>query len=223
VLLMPSVACLNLHASLLPRHRGASPIQAAIESGDTHTGITVMYMAEGLDTGDILLERTLPIRRRETAGTLHERLAQLAPECLAEAVALLETGKAPRIPQDNSLATYAPKLGREHGLLEWNSPAAVDRKVRALNPWPAAYTILPGSPPKKLKVFSTIQSRRPAGGATPCTVLETGARGILVAAGEGAVWLTEIQLEGKKRMRACDFLRGHPIPAGTMLGSGRLP
>jgi len=223
VLQLPTVACLNLHASLLPRHRGAAPIQAAIEAGDKESGVTVMYMAEGLDTGDILLEERLLVRRRETGGSLHDRLGLLAPEALRAALELLAQGNAPRTPQNNAQATYASKLTREHGLLSWESPEAVDRRVRAMNPWPGAYTLLPGEGARKLKVFSAIQSRTPAGGAVSGTVLSTERRGILVAAGERSVWLTEVQLEGKKRLRAAEFLRGTPLSTGIVLGPAGLP
>src|SRR5205807_2160425 len=123
VLEIPKVACLNLHASLLPRWRGAAPIQAAIAAGDSQTGITVMYMDEGLDTGDIMLARTIDIRRDESGGSLHDRLAQMAPDALLDSLGLLGSGSAPRIQQDNSLATYAPKLKREDGRIDWSEPA----------------------------------------------------------------------------------------------------
>jgi methionyl-tRNA formyltransferase len=226
VLDLPATACLNLHASLLPRHRGAAPIQAAIESGDVESGVTVMYMAEGLDTGDMLLSKHLLLRRRETGGSLHDRLGFLAPEALKEALALLASGEAPRTPQDAGLATYARKLAREDGLILWESPQSVDRRVRAMNPWPGAYTALPGaggSGAKKLKVFSVIQSRTDSGGAVPGTVLRVESRGLLVAAGGGAVWLTDIQLEGKRRMRAAEFLRGTAVSPGIVLGAAALP
>jgi methionyl-tRNA formyltransferase len=214
------VACLNLHASLLPAHRGAAPIQAAIEADDRETGITVMFMDEGLDTGDILLMKRLPIRRRETGGSLHDRLALLAPEALREALDLLAAGKAPREKQDAALATYAAKLGREDGLIDWSAPATViGRRIRAMNPWPAAWTTLPvGGRSAKLKTFSAIVCRK-TGGA-PGTVLRADPRGILVGAGGGGVLLREIQLEGKRRMEAADFLRGHAIEAGVTFGAG---
>ena len=143
VLEIPRIACLNLHASLLPRWRGAAPIQAAIAAGDGETGITVMYMDEGLDTGDILLQRRIEIQPKETGGSLHDRLAQIAPEALLEALRLLAAGDAPRIPQDNAQATYAPKLKREHGQIDWSESAEViERKIRAFNPWPGAFTEL---------------------------------------------------------------------------------
>ncbi len=219
VLLAPRVAILNLHASLLPRHRGAAPIQAAIEAGDTESGITVMYVDEGLDTGDILLKKAIPIRRRETGGTLHDRLAELAPGALSEALKLLEQGRAPRVPQENSLATYAAKLTRENGEIDWAAGRiAIDRKVRAMNPWPAAFTTLPAAAGQllKLKIFSAILCRKTSGPAGE--VLRADKHGILVGAGDGSVLLRDVQLEGKKRMEARDFLLGHPIAAGTLLG-----
>src|SRR5664279_5412871 len=157
VLDIPSVACLNLHASLLPRHRGAAPIQASIVAGDRESGITVMYMSDGLDTGDILLQSPLEIAADETGGSLHDRLAQIAPNALREAFAQLQRGNAPRIPQDASLATYAPKLGREDGRIVWTESAALlERKIRAFNPWPGAFTLLRDGAgrDRKLKVFS---------------------------------------------------------------------
>src|SRR2546426_10228217 len=139
VLEIPKIACLNLHASLLPRWRGAAPIQAAIAAGDRETGITVMYMDEGLDTGDILLQRTVDILPNDTGGSLHDRLAQIAPEILLESLVLLAKGIAPCIPQDNSLTTYAPKLKREDGRIDWSEPVEmIERKIRAFNPWPGA-------------------------------------------------------------------------------------
>ena len=218
VLDAPRLACLNLHASLLPRWRGAAPIHAAIEAGDRTTGMTVMYMAEGLDTGDILLMKETPIRRRETGGSLHDRLGLLAVDALAEALPLLAASRAPRIPQDNSRATYAARLSRENGEIMWTAtPAEIDRRIRAMNPWPAAHTFLPTADgPRKLKVFSCIQHRKSSG--PPGEILRADRRGILVGAEAGAVLLREIQLEGKKRMPARDFLMGHPIAPGTALG-----
>src|SRR6266511_5035827 len=137
---IPRIACLNLHASLLPRWRGAAPIQAAIAAGDPETGITVMYMAEGLDTGDILIQRKIEILLADTGGSLHDRLAQIAPEALLDALQMLAKGNAPPIPQDNALATYPPKLTRDDGKIDWSEPAEIiERKIRAFNPWPGAF------------------------------------------------------------------------------------
>jgi methionyl-tRNA formyltransferase len=219
LLRIPRIACLNLHASLLPKHRGAAPIHAAIEAGDRDTGMTVMYMNEGLDTGDVLLTRPLRIGRRETSGSLHDRLAALAPAALADALTLLKQGRAPRTPQDHAQATYAAKLTRENGEIDWStSQDAIDRRIRAMNPWPGAFTWLPSPEgPRKLKVFSCIQHRR--AGAAPGTVVHADKHGILVAAGEGAVLLREVQVEGKKRMSARDFLLGTLVAPGTVLGA----
>ena len=207
------LACLNLHASILPRHRGAAPIQAAILSGDTETGITVMYMDEGLDTGDILLVHRIPVHRHETGGTLHDRLAAAAPAALEEALGLIEAGDAPRIPQENALATYAKKLGREDGEIHWDRPCTeVSRQVRAMNPWPGAFTLTP----RKLKVFAAAQNPRRSG--PPGEVLGAGRRGILVGCGTGSLLLREVQMEGKRRMPARDFLAGHRLYPGMTLG-----
>src|SRR5437588_1565993 len=156
VLEIPKIASLNLHASLLPRWRGAAPIQAAIAAGDHETAITVMYMDEGLDTGDILLQHKIAISPTETGATLHDRLAQIAPEALLESLRLLAAGNAPRVPQDKSLANYAPKLNREAGRLNWNESAeAIERKIRAYNPWPGTFMKIGGpGTTKNLKVFA---------------------------------------------------------------------
>lgn len=212
------LACVNLHASLLPRWRGAAPIQAAIEAGDAKTGVTVMYMAEGLDTGDILLMKETPIGDTDTGGSLHDRLATVAAAALAEAMPLFAAGTAPRIPQDETQATYAAKLSRENGRIDWTAtPDEIDRRIRAMNPWPAAHTFLPTpAGPLQLKVFAC--APQPGASAQPGTVVRADASGLLVAARGGAVLLREIQLEGKRRMAAGEFLRGHPITPGTLLG-----
>jgi methionyl-tRNA formyltransferase len=204
VLEIPRIACLNLHASILPRWRGAAPIQAVIAAGDRKTGITVMYMDESLDTGDILLAKKIEITPTETGGSLHDRLAEIAPESLREAISLLEKGDAPRTAQESQLATYAPKLEREHGRIDWTKPAdVIERKIRAFNPWPGAFTDLDHH---KLKIFrATIVDRS----ETPGKIL-TGENELVVAAGKDALSLNEVQLEGKRRMSAAEFLRGRP-------------
>ena len=205
VLEIPMIACLNLHASLLPRWRGAAPIQAAIASGDRETGITVMYVDEGLDTGDILLQRKIDIAANETGDSLHDRLAEIAPHALLESLRLLGTGNAPRIPQDETLATYASKLNREAGLINWNDTAeAIERQIRAYNPWPGAFTEFNN---RKLKIFAaSIVDLR----GKPGEILRKD-RELVVAASDRALSLTDVQLEGKRRMRAAEFLRGQQV------------
>ncbi len=205
VLEIPKIACLNLHASLLPRWRGAAPIQAAIAAGDREAGMTVMYMDEGLDTGDILLQRKIDISPSETGATLHDRLAQIAPEALLESLRLLAAGNAPRIPQDQALATYAPKLNREAGRLNWNeSVEAIERKIRAYNPRPGAFTEFSG---RNLKIFAaSIVDLR----GKPGEILRKD-RELVVATSDRALSLTDIQLEGKRRMSAAEFLRGRTL------------
>jgi len=209
VLEIPKIACLNLHASLLPRWRGAAPIQAAIAAGDQETGITVMYMDEGLDTGDILLERKLDILPTDTGASLHERLAQVAPEALFESLRLLTAKSAPRIPQDNAQATYAPKLKRDDGRIDWSEPAEViERKIRAFNPWPGAFIKLGD---RNLKVFSASLVNR---SVKPGEILQSE-KELVIGAGNDALALDEVQLEGKKRMSAAEFLRGYPLSSRT--------
>jgi methionyl-tRNA formyltransferase len=207
VLEIPKIACLNLHASLLPRWRGAAPIQAAIASGDRETGITVMYMDEGLDTGDILLQRKIDILPNDTGETLHDRLAQVAPESLLEALDLLASGSAPRTVQDNALATYAPKLKRENGQIDWSEPAdVIERKIRAFNPWPGAFTkiAMGADAQRNLKIFAAaIVDLR----GKPGEILQRDNE-LIVATGKGALSVGEVQLEGKRRMNATEFLRG---------------
>jgi methionyl-tRNA formyltransferase len=214
VLNLPSVACLNLHASLLPQYRGAAPIQAAISAGDVETGITVMYMDAGLDTGDLLLQERLTISPNETGGSLHDRLAQLAPKVLAQALDFLVKGAAPRQPQDPAQATYAPKLSRESGAIDWSEPAQmIERKIRAYNPWPGAFGLLQASParPQHLKVFSATVIDETTF-TQPGSVTRPNESEILVTTGHGLLRLDEVQLEGRRRMSAPDFLRGFSSP-----------
>ncbi len=203
VLEIPKIACLNLHASLLPRWRGAAPIQAAIAAGDQETGITVMYMDGGLDTGDILLQRATEIRPDDTGRSVHERLAQIAPEALLESLRLLTAKSAPRVPQDDAHATYAPKLKRDDGKIDWSEPAEViERKIRAFNPWPGAFMKLGD---RNLKVFSASLVNR---SGKPAEILRSE-KELVIGAGNDALSLGEVQLEGKKKMSAHEFLRGH--------------
>ena len=209
VLEIPRLACLNVHASLLPRWRGAAPLQAAIAAGDFETGITVMYIDEGLDTGDILLQRNVEILPNDTGGSLHDRLAQIAPEALLESLRLIAAGSAPRIRQDNARATYAPKLKREHGQIDWSeSAAAIERKIRAYNPWPGAFMKVGD---QNLKIFSASVVDLTG---QPGEILRSD-KDLIVAAGKGALCLAEVQLEGKRRMSGAEFLRGHGALPGA--------
>ena len=203
VLEIPRLGCLNLHASLLPRWRGAAPIQAAIAAGDCETGITVMYMNEGLDTGDILLQRNVDILPNDTGGLLHNRLGQIAPEALLESLRLLAAGKAPRVPQNNARETYAPKLKRADGQIDWSESAeAIERKIRAYNPWPGAFMRVDR---QNLKIFSASVVDL---NGQPGEILPSD-KDLIVAAGKDALSLAEVQLEGKRRMSGGEFFRGH--------------
>lgn len=217
ILILPQYGCLNVHASLLPKYRGAAPIQAAIRSREKETGITIMWMNEGLDTGDILLQESLSIRSDDTAETLHDRLSALAPKALSKALDQIQGGKAERIPQKNEEASYVKKLRKEDGHIDWNKPKRdVDAHIRAMTPWPSAYSWIPeGKDHRMLKIFTTILSRRAKG--KPGEVLRIDKHGILVAAGDGGLLLREVQLEGKKRMHAAEFARGYNLPVGTIL------
>jgi methionyl-tRNA formyltransferase len=209
VLEIPSIACLNLHASLLPRHRGAAPIHAAIVAGDPETGITVIYMDEGLDTGDILLQTKFGISPNDTGGSLHDRLAQLAPTALSNALDQLATGTALRRAQDSVHATSAPKLTRDDGKIDWSEPAElIERKIRAFDPWPGAFTeVTDGTGQRrKLKIFRA--RVLPEGAGSPGSVSTPNDLEVVVATGRGALRLEEVQLAGKRRMSATDFLRG---------------
>jgi methionyl-tRNA formyltransferase len=205
ILEIPGIACLNLHASLLPRHRGAAPIQAAIMAGDPETGISVMFMDEGLDTGDVLLQKRIEIAPDETGGSLHDRLAEIAPAALNDALTQLQNATFARTPQDSSVATYAPKLEREHGRLDWSEPAAlIERKIRAFDPWPGAFAVLrdQSGRDRKLKVFR----------GTVLDSCSADPANLVIPTKSGALRLEEVQVEGKRRMSTAEFLRGHHAP-----------
>ena len=221
VLSLPPLGCINIHASLLPRHRGAAPVQAAILAGDRETGITIMQMDEGLDTGDVLLKVATPIAPDETAGSLHDRLALLALAPLLECLERLGQGTATPERQVPALATYAPKLDRSDGEIDWNKSALeIERRIRAMTPWPGAFTVMPL---RKAGVMLKIHRAEVREGAVgePGTILTADDEGIAVAAGEDGILLREVQVAGGKRLSAADFLHGHPITPGTRLGEFR--
>ena len=211
VLGLPARGCLNIHASLLPRWRGAAPIQRAILAGDAQTGITIMRMDEGLDTGPALLQRALDIAPRETAGSLTERLSSLGAECIVAALGSLDQLVAR--PQDGHLATYAAKVSKPEARIDWSRSAQeIDRQVRAFNPYPGAETRLHG---ETIKIWEAQPCR---GHGTPGSVLEAGPAGIVVASREGAVRLDVVQRAGGKRLPVDAFLRGYRPIEGEFLG-----
>lgn len=212
VLDIPPHGCINVHGSLLPRWRGAAPIQWAVIAGDEMAGVTTMQMAEGLDTGDMLLTYETKVGEKETAGELFDRLAQSGAELLIQTLVKLDE-ITPR-PQDDAQSCYAHMLDKQMAVIDWSKSAhEIDCLIRGLNPWPIALTTLSG---ERLKVFA---AEKAAGNGEPGTVLEANPKkGLTVACGEGALKLTEIQLVGGKRMKATDFLRGHAIEVGTKLG-----
>lgn len=212
VLDIPPHGCINVHGSLLPRWRGAAPIQWAVIAGDEMAGVTTMQMAEGLDTGDMLLTYETKVGEKETAGELFDRLAQSGAELLTQTLVKLDE-ITPR-PQDDAQSCYAHMLDKQMAVIDWNKSAhEIDCLIRGLNPWPIALTTLSG---ERLKVFA---AEKAAGNGEPGTVLEADPKkGLTVACGEGALRLTEIQLVGGKRMKATDFLRGHSLEVGVKLG-----
>ena len=212
VLDIPPHGCINVHGSLLPRWRGAAPIQWAVIAGDEMAGVTTMQMAEGLDTGDMLLTYETKVGEKETAGELFDRLAQSGAELLTQTLVKLDE-ITPR-PQDDAQSCYAHMLDKQMAVIDWSKSAhEIDCLIRGLNPWPIALTTFSG---ERLKVFT---AEKAAGNGEPGTVLEADPKkGLTVACGEGALKLIEIQLVGGKRMKATDFLRGHVIEVGTKLG-----
>ncbi len=215
VLSVPRLGCINIHASLLPRWRGAAPIQRALLAGDTETGITIMHVDEGLDTGAMLHTVRCPIAANDTTGDLHDRLADLGAKALMEILPALEAGTRRAIPQEETLATYARKLEKQEATVDWHKPATIlEREVRAFNPWPVAQTNLVGEP---LRIWrATAQDE--TSDATPGTVLQASKRGIDVATGEGILRILELQRPGKRRMSAADFVNAHAVE-GFRLGS----
>jgi methionyl-tRNA formyltransferase len=215
VLEIPSAACLNLHASILPSYRGAAPIQAAILAGERESGMTVMYMDEGLDTGDILLVHKVGLAPDETAGSLHDRLAEIGPLALRQALTLLGDGQAPRAAQDHNAASHAGKLKRGDGAIDWQlSAARIYRQIHAFDPWPGSFTVL--SEGVVIKVFPPVEALRTQS-SEPGKVIEAGRDGIIIGCGEGALRILEVQPAGSRRMPVIDFLAGRNLQEGDFL------
>ncbi|HRO36625.1 methionyl-tRNA formyltransferase [Thauera sp.] len=211
VLALPRLGCINIHASLLPRWRGAAPIHRAIEAGDAQTGITIMQMDEGLDTGPMLLRRTLPIAADDTTASLHDRLAALGGECIVEALGTLVAGGLAATPQPAEGVTYAAKIGRAEADIDWSRSAAeIERAMRAFDPFPGAVSTLRDTAIKCWKA----QVVAGEGEGEPGRVLAVDADGIVVACGRDALRCTVLQRPGSKRLPAGEFLRGFPVSAG---------
>ncbi len=215
VLDIPRFQCINVHASLLPKYRGAAPINKAIVDGETETGVTTMLMDVGLDTGAMLVKRSTPIGPDETAGVVHDRLALLGREAMEETLRLLCAGQLTSQEQDDAFSTYAPMMNKEDGLIDWSRNARqIHNQVRGLDPWPGAYSYLGG---QVLKISRTGVDE--AVGGAPGEVLSADAGGVRVACGQGVLVIGELQLPGKKRLTAREFLSGCPLPVGTRLES----
>lgn len=218
ILDLPKYGCINIHASLLPKLRGAAPIQWAIINGEEETGITTMFMAEGLDTGDMLLKTVVPIEKEETGGSLHDKLSVIGGDLILETLEQLENGTAIRIKQDDKLSSYVGTLNKSLGNIDFSKPAKeIERLIRGLNPWPSAYTFLNG---KMLKIWKASVIEKEYTSQTG-VVVEITKDEIIVKTGEGALAFKELQLEGKKRMTTDAFLRGYTIVEGTKFSNQR--
>lgn len=217
VLDVPRHGCLNVHASLLPKYRGAAPIQWAVIRGERETGVTIMRMDPGMDTGPMLLWHKLPIHEDDTAGTLADKLAVTGAELMVIALARLQAGALVEHPQDHAQATYAPLLEKEHGRVDWSKPAdEVARLVRGVDPWPGAFTTIGAATgAETLKLW---RARAVEGAGAPGQVLGVDRDGLIVACGRGAIGIAEAQLPGRKRLPVATLVAGRPIPPGTILG-----
>ncbi len=219
VLEIPRFGCLNIHASLLPKYRGAAPIAWAVLNGEEKTGVTIMQMDEGLDTGDILLQREIPIASNETTDSLFDKLMDLGGQAIVETLPLLGTNRLIPVKQREEDATHVGKISKDFGHIFWREPAEViERKVRGLNSWPSAYTFFRG---KRLKIWeSAVLRAADAGekGFSAGTVCQVEKDSISVQTGAGVLKITSVQLEGKKRMAVKEFLLGYPVSPGEQLG-----
>jgi methionyl-tRNA formyltransferase len=212
LLAIPPLGAINIHASLLPRYRGAAPLQRALLAGERTSGATIMYLDQGMDSGEIILQQELAIGENETFGNLHDRVSVLGTELLLQALSLIAAGQAPRFAQDEKQATFAPKLAREEELIDWQgNAAAIHNRVRALDPLPGAYALHRG---KRLKLFgSSLNDNK----GQPGEILAVGSEGMTIACGQSSVTLNEVQPEGKGRMPATAFARGYQIEIGGIL------
>ena len=215
ILQLPRSGCINVHGSLLPKYRGAGPIQWAIINGEDETGITTMFMDEGMDTGDILLQKSLPIRPDDTAGSLSARLAELGGRLLIDTIARLQAGTLVRQPQDSSRVSMAPLLKKEDGLIDWTlSATEIERRLRGMTPWPGVYTF---AGDERWTIWRAVPVDSVAA-APPGIVTSVTKEGIAVATGKGVLVITEIQPANGRRMAAGQYVAGHPITPGLQLG-----
>lgn len=217
ILDLPPLGCVNAHYSLLPRYRGAAPIQWAVANGETVSGVTTMFMNERMDAGDVILQREVPVSPDDTGGSLHDKLADPGRELLLETLGLLAAGRCPRQAQDERLATLAPKLSRSDGRIDWSQPSErLHNRIRGFNPTPGCFCLLPGSEGRPLKVWSSRVSA--AGRGEPGALLACTPEGPAVATGDGALILREVQPEGRGRMAGAAYLCGHAIEVGERFG-----
>lgn len=215
ILDMPPLGCVNIHASILPKYRGASPIQNVILDGEKETGITIMQMDEGIDTGDILYVKKIEIQREDTFETLHDKLMNLGGEAITEAIDLIAEGSLEPEKQDDSLSCYAKMIKKEMGEMDFSKDAfSLERKVHGMNPWPSAYTFYHG---KQMKIWNAVALEEETK-EKPGTVVRVSKEEIFVATGKGVLSLSQVQLEGKKRMSVHDFLLGVKVCVGESFG-----
>ncbi len=218
IIAIPRLGCINLHSSLLPKYRGATPVQWALMNGETETGWTTFYIDEGLDSGDMILQKKININPNEDASTLFERMSLPGIHLLEETIDQVIQGKAPRIKQNSDQATFAPRLKKEKGLIHWQEPASkICNYIRGLIPWPMAYTFIEWKGRRlELKIFKAYSHENMS---SPGEIFKIDSEGIWVGTGKGSLTIQELQLEGSRRMNAQDFLRGHPLSVGMKLGS----
>ena len=216
ILAVPRLGSINLHPSLLPKYRGAAPIQMALADGEQKTGVSIIYISEKMDAGDIILQYELAIDSDDTVETLTPKLAEMGAEMIMETIDLIRLGEAPRSPQDNSLATYVKKLTKEDGRIDWSLPAdTIRNRIRGFTPWPGCYCHVSAHSAVRLKIlWAEVES----GEGVPGTILSCNADGPLVAAGECALRLRHVQPAGKKRMTGAEYLRGYLLKPGDCLG-----
>ncbi len=220
ILNLPPRGCINIHASLLPKYRGAAPIQRAVINGEKESGITIMYMEKGLDTGDMIDRVTVPLDEKETGASLHDKLSLAGGPLILKALSDIEAGKAERIRQDDSLSSYAPMLTREEGEIDWSQDAVrIERLIRGMNSWPSAYTFLDG---KMLKIWEADlcpeEDEVTDIPTVPGSVVKVGKAAFFVQCGSGLLKIKSLQLQGKKRMDTAAFLLGRKLEAGMVLG-----